>query len=100
MTIGDGPGVPETVKARKKTLAEFSVFSVTQKTRRDPILTILGSTLRLTFGLLFEQKKTVFYRPAFFYFCDVFGGAGGGGVAHLALKSLNIPGQFHHAVLP
>lgn len=75
MTIGDGPGVPETVKARKKTLAEFSVFSVTQKTRRDPILTILGSTLRPTFDLLFEKKKTCFFAGLFFLqFCDVFGG--------------------------
>ena len=62
--IGDGPGVPETVKARKKTLAEFSVFSVTHKTRRDPILTILGSTLRPTFDLLFE-KDMFFCMPVF-----------------------------------
>ena len=73
MTIGDGPGVPETVKARKKMLAEFSVFSVTQKTRRDPILTILGSNLRPTFDLL-SDKKYVFLHYFLFYFCDVFGG--------------------------
>ena len=100
MTIGDGPGVPETVKARKKTLVEFSVFSVTQKTRRDPILTILCCTLRPTFDLLFE-KNICFYAGFFFFnFVLFFGGAGGGGVAHPALKTLKIPGQFHHAVLP
>ena len=62
LTIGDGPGVPETVKARKDTLAEFSVVSVTQKTRRNPILTIWGSNLRPTFDLLFT-KNMFFCEP-------------------------------------
>ena len=39
-TIGEGPGVPDSSKWKKKRLAEFSVFSVGQKTRREAILTI------------------------------------------------------------
>ena len=73
--IGDGPRVPETAKGRKKTVAEFSVFSVTQKRRRDTILTILGSTLRLTFGSFF-MKKRVFLQTCFFFNFVMFLGGG------------------------
>ena len=63
--------------------AGFSVFSVTQKRRRDTILTILGSTLKLIVWSFF-MKKRVFLQTCFFFnFVMFLGGVGGGGVAHL-----------------
>ena len=69
----DGPGVPETVKTRKQRLAGFSVFSITQKRRRDAILNDFGVHFEAHFWIFF-QKKTCFFADMFFLqFCDVFG---------------------------
>ena len=92
-TICDGPGVPETAKGRKKTLVEFSVFSVTQKRRRDTILTILGSTLRLTFGSFF-MKKRVFLQTCFFFNFVMF--LGGGRRRRRGPSSLKTLKKFNH----
>jgi len=100
LTIVEGPGVPETAKGRKKALAEFSVFSVPQKRRRDTILTILGATLKLIFASFFV-KKHVFFQVWFFFNFVIFLGRcrrRGGGPS--CLKILQISSQFHHAVNP
>ena len=58
-------------------------------------------SLKENFGGLFVSKKHVFLQACFFFnFVMFWGAAGGGGVAHLALKTLKIPRQSHHAVLP
>ena len=72
-TIGDGPGVPETVKTRKKTLAEFSVFSIMQKRRREAILNDFGVHFEAYFWIIFSKKKCFFAGMFFFQLCDVFG---------------------------
>ena len=93
LTICDGPGVPETAKGRKKTLVEFSVFSVTQKRRRDTILTILGSTLKLTFWSFF-MKKRVFLQTCFFFNFVMF--LGGGRRRRRGPSSLKTLKKFNH----
>ena len=56
----------------EKRLAEFSVFSVMQKTRRERILTILGSTLKSTFKSIFMKKRVVLQVWFFFDFAMFF----------------------------
>ena len=56
-------------------VGEFSVFSVTQKRRRDTILTNFGFTLRLTLGS-FLMKKHVFLQTCFFLNFVMFLGGG------------------------
>ena len=72
MKIYERPGVPDSSKWKKKRLAEFSVFSVMQKTRRETILTILGSTSRFTFGSSFMKKRVLFQVHFFFDFVMFF----------------------------
>ena len=76
---------------KKKTLAEFSVFSVTQKRRRDAIFDDFWVLFGAHFWIFFP-KKHVFLQACFFFnFVMFFWGVGGGGEAQ---------GPFHHALLP
>ena len=99
-TIVEGPGVPETAKGRKKALAEFSVFSVPQKRRRDTILTILGGHFEAHSCIVFCEKACSFPGVFFLQFCDVFGEGPAAGGRPILLKILHISSQFDHAVNP
>ena len=60
------PGRLGNSKNEKKTLAEFSVFSITQKRRRDAIFDDFGVHFEAHFWIIF-QKKQVFLQACFFF---------------------------------
>ena len=74
------------VNGRKKGLRNLVFFSVGQKTRQNSILTILGSTLRFTFGSVFMKKRVFFQVCSFFDFVMFFERGGRRGEAPILLR--------------